>query len=106
MKILLFSYLPNTSEICPAKNKNISIQLNNPETSILDGTDNYSHCNQLLIPIGVPTADLCSEVKCRLAEFAVNFNIPQNAINGLLPIFKSIPGLSEMPIDARSVLKT
>jgi len=28
--------LPNTSEICPAKNKNISIQLNNPETSILD----------------------------------------------------------------------
>jgi len=99
--------LPNTSEICPAKNKNISIQLDNiPETYILDDTDNYSHCDSLLIPTGVPTADLCSEVKCRLAEWAVNFNIPQNAINGLLVIFKSIPGLSEMPIDLRTILKT
>ncbi|KAF0748558.1 Uncharacterized protein FWK35_00020988 [Aphis craccivora] len=99
--------LPNTSEICPAKNKNISIQLDNiPETSILDSTDNYSHCDSLLIPTRVPTADLCSEVKCRLAEWAVNFNVPQNTINGLLPIFKSIPGLSEMPIDSRTILKT
>jgi len=95
--------LPNTSEICPA----ISIQLDNiPETSILDDTDNYSHSNQLPIPTRVPTADLCSEVKCRLAEWAINFNTPQNAINGLFPIFKSIPGLSEMPIDARTILKT
>lgn len=99
--------LLNTSEISPAKNKNISIQLNNiPETSIPDGTDNYSHCNQLLTPTRVPTVDLFSEVKCRLAEWAVNFNIPQNAINGLIPIFKSIPSLSEMPIDARTILKT
>lgn len=101
MKILLFNYLIGTSEICPAKNENISIQLDNiPETSILDSTDNYSHCDSLLILTRVPTADLCSEVKCRLAEWAVNFNVPQNTINGLLPIFKSIPGLSEMPIDS------
>lgn len=104
--------LPNTSEKLSANNENISVKLDNiPEilstpTCVLGGTDNYSqsysHCNQL----PVPTVDLCLEVKQRLAEWAVNFNIPQNAMNGLLPIFKSIPGLSEMPKDVRTILKT
>ncbi|KAF0710825.1 Uncharacterized protein FWK35_00033241, partial [Aphis craccivora] len=40
------------------------------------------------------------------SEWAVNYNIPHNAVNGLLPIFKSIPGLAEMPKDARTILKT
>lgn len=50
--------------------------------------------------------DLCSKIKCKLSEWAVNYNIPHNAVNGLLPIFKSIPGLAEMPKDARTILKT
>jgi len=41
-----------------------------------------------------------------LAEWAVNFNVPHNTLNGLLPIFKDIPGLTQIPIDARTILKS
>jgi len=44
--------------------------------------------------------DLCSKVKSKLAEWAVSFNVPHNTLNGLLPILKDIPGLTQMPIDA------
>lgn len=50
--------------------------------------------------------DLCSEVKSKLAEWAVSFNVPHSTLNGLLPIFKDIPGLTQIPIDARTILKS
>lgn len=95
--------VPIHSKVCPPQNENLTIQLDNIlEASIVNDNDNNCYDNQLL----TVSTDLCSEVKCRLAEWAVNFNIPQNAINGLLPIFKSIPGLTDMPKDARTILKT
>lgn len=48
--------------------------------------------------------DLLYEVKSKLAEWAVSFNVPHNTLNGLLPIIKYIPGLSQMPIDAPTIL--
>lgn len=50
--------------------------------------------------------DPCSEVKSKLAEWAVSFNVPHNTHNGLLPILKDIPCLTQMPIDARTILKS
>lgn len=50
--------------------------------------------------------DLCSEVKSKLAEWAVSFKVPHNTLNGLLPILKDIPGLTLMPTDARTILKS
>lgn len=41
-----------------------------------------------------------------MANWAVNFNIPQNALNGLLPILKQLPELKQLPKDSRTILKT
>jgi len=56
--------------------------------------------------VPITPIDLCSEVKSKLAEWAVRFNVPHNTLNGLLPIFKDIPGLTQIPIDARTILKS
>jgi len=92
----------NTSEKYSNRNeKNTdSLETSDETLSIHNDINNYYHDEQLPIL----HTDLCSEIKCKLAEWAVNFNIPQNAVNGLLPIFKSIPGLAEIPKDARTIL--
>lgn len=46
------------------------------------------------------------KIKNNLAAWALLYNIPHNALNGLLSILKEIPGLEKLPKDSRSVLKT
>ncbi|KAF0721065.1 Uncharacterized protein FWK35_00032489 [Aphis craccivora] len=60
--------------------------------------------NDNLVPL--KHVDLCSEVKSKLAEWAVSFNVPHNTLNGLQSILKDIPGLTQMLIDARTILKS
>lgn len=68
----------------------------------------YFSLQKCLIDTLVPLKhiDLCSEVKSKLAEWVVSFNAPHNTLNGLLPILKDIPGLIQMPTDARTILKS
>jgi len=51
-------------------------------------------------------SSLIETLKHELASWAINFNIPRNALNELLLILKKVPGLSELPKDSRSVLIT
>ncbi|CAI6351217.1 unnamed protein product [Macrosiphum euphorbiae] len=51
-------------------------------------------------------SDLCDEIRKKLASWAVEFNIPRNALNALLLILRQFPGFTELPKDSRSVLKT
>jgi len=46
------------------------------------------------------------KIKNNLTTWALQYNIPHNALNGLLLILKEIPGLEKLPKDSRSVLKT
>lgn len=41
-----------------------------------------------------------------MKNWAINFNISYNALDGLLPILKKIPSLTRLPKDSRSILKT
>jgi len=52
------------------------------------------------------TSSLIETLKHKLASWAINFNIPRNALNELLLILKKVPGLTELPKDSRSVLRT
>lgn len=51
-------------------------------------------------------SDLCDKIKKKVACWAVEFNIPSNALNSLLLILRQFPGLTELAKDSRSVLKT
>lgn len=46
------------------------------------------------------------EIKNKLAAWALQYNIPHNAINGLLLVLKEISGLEKLPEDSRTVLCT
>lgn len=111
------SETPNeNSKVHAAINNNnatlIHINSSIPSTSVKDNLNYSSSFNvnssaEKFTPfLPVKHTDLCSEVKSKLAEWSINFNVPHSTLNGLLPIFKDIPGLTQMPIDARTILNS
>jgi len=47
-----------------------------------------------------------TNINSQLASWATNHKIPQNALNSLLKILKSVPALSTLPNDSRTLLKS